>query len=89
MVDHAELVWRLLDDYTQEQVGKALGWVRSKVAEHLALQRIASQAWQIIVATFEPKNEEKLDDVATKNVAPATNDNNVSSTLRPRPSPGS
>jgi DNA modification methylase len=52
LIDDAELVWRLCKDYTQAEVGQALGWSRTEVANYAALQKIDAEAWQGIVTTF-------------------------------------
>jgi hypothetical protein len=52
-VDHAELVWRLLDGRTQQQVADVVGWSRSKVRNFALLSGICSAAWDIVGTTFD------------------------------------
>ncbi len=52
--DHAEMVWRKVKaGQTQQQVAVELGWTRERVRDYAALQKIASEAWSLIGATFQ------------------------------------
>jgi hypothetical protein len=52
-VDHAELVWRkLADGQTQQAVADEMGWTRERVRDYAALQKISSETWTVIGATF-------------------------------------
>ena len=51
-VDHAEAVWRKLENQTQQEVANDLGWSRSMVKQYAALKRINDDAWQVIGTTI-------------------------------------
>jgi hypothetical protein len=75
LVDYAELVWRLEKDYTQKQIGEALGWSRTDVANYAALEAIAEDVWSIIVTTFASGSVPTGSDTVTEDVTGVTNDN--------------
>jgi site-specific DNA-methyltransferase (adenine-specific) len=76
LVDEAELVWRLCADYTQAQVGEALGWSRDMVQKYAALHDIDTEAWRVIVTTFEatppPAEKKAVTDDVTVVTSPFT-----------------
>jgi hypothetical protein len=73
MADDAELIWRLADEaYTQEQIGKALGWSRDRVMDYTSLHKIDEAAWCVIVATFRHVPADDDATAATAHVAVAT-----------------
>ena len=47
-VDHAEAVWRKLENQTQQEVADDLGWSRSMVAQYSRLGKIYDEAWLIV-----------------------------------------
>jgi predicted transcriptional regulator len=66
--DAAELVWRLCADYTQKQVGKALGWTQPQVSQYVGLKKIASEAWQVIITTFQQRTPASKKGVVIDNI---------------------
>jgi site-specific DNA-methyltransferase (adenine-specific)/modification methylase len=50
-VDYAETVWRKLEDATQQEVADEMGWSRSYVKQYAALQKLDSEAWEVIGTT--------------------------------------
>lgn len=66
LIDDATLVWRLCQDYTQAQVGEALGWSREQVKDYVSLEKIDRAAWDIIGATFEEPAFEDDEDAAPR-----------------------
>ncbi len=53
MVDYAEFIWaRIKEGYKQREVAEMLGWGKSQVANYAAMEKICSEAWQIIFTTF-------------------------------------
>lgn len=75
-VDHAELVWRLLEGRTQQGVADLLGWKRGQVGKYSMLQGICRDAWSIVaesvVPTFQKKGTTDDDDTGTENVPVGT-----------------
>ena len=66
-VDFAELVWRKLKEgFTQQQVAKDLGWSREVAKDYAALEKIGSDAWQIVGATFRHCTKGDNETVAPK-----------------------
>jgi hypothetical protein len=67
MVDDAALIWRLrADEYALAEMAQALGWNRvhtpdepadTQVAHYLALQKIHTEAWQIVFTTLAGSHE--------------------------------
>jgi DNA modification methylase/ParB-like chromosome segregation protein Spo0J len=73
LVTNAEFVWaRVEEEYTQQEIGDMLGWSRDKVADYVSLKKIDSNAWAVIVATFEGVATIEVNGVATPIVASAT-----------------
>jgi len=52
-VDHAEAIWRKLEDATQQQVADDLDISRSQVAQYSRLQKISGEAWEIVTACMD------------------------------------
>lgn len=71
-VDDAELIWRLSEIMTQTEIGSVLGWSRDLVARYVALKKICTDAWTIIVTTINETVTELIDEGVTKNVMPVT-----------------
>lgn len=73
LVTHAEFIWeRSKEGKTQEEIADMLGWKRPSVRDYALLQKIAKEAWDAIVATFENTTTSGDDEVATSFVATAT-----------------
>jgi len=70
-VDDAELVWKLVETgRKQEDVAGIMGWSRDLVAKYVALNKIDSIAWQVVVTTFAvsvtlPSSNGVTDDVTS------------------------
>lgn len=72
-VDHAELVWRKLKDgQTQQQVAEDLEWTLNKVKKLSMLQNISSDAWKLVVPTFQLVGTDDDEDMGTKIVPTGT-----------------
>ncbi|MBE9194237.1 hypothetical protein IQ219_02595 [Synechocystis sp. LEGE 06083] len=71
-VDDAELIWRLLESSTQQEVASALKWSRSQVADYKQLSKLCGKAWNGIVASFQYSCDTQKEDDATNIVATAT-----------------
>lgn len=70
-VDDAELVWRLTETFTQEQTAKAMGgWSRAQVSQYAMLNKIDSEAWNIVATSFNDVVADSDDDAVAD---PATN----------------
>jgi hypothetical protein len=62
----AELIWRKLEDMTQQEVAGELGWSREGVRNYAALRKICSQRWHVVGTTFGavvPFSERLLRDI--------------------------
>lgn len=70
-VDDAELIWRMLEKNTQEEVGKTLGWSRAKVKDYNSLSKISTKTWRLIGATFNNNRTNEEDTDAPDNGATA------------------
>src|SRR2546427_423488 len=76
-IDHG---WRLCAEYTQAQVGEALGWSRETVKDYIALDTLDKDAWTVISATFAPRAMDHDDDAAPDVGAGAPHENKESTT---------
>ncbi len=73
LVTYAEFVWaRAEEEYTQQQIATMLGWGRTQVANYVALKNICSEAWRMIVTTFEGVVTNNKEDVVTRDVTTVT-----------------
>lgn len=70
-VDDAELVWRLVEQHTQAEAAKAMGWSREAVKDYAALQKIAADAWAVVGASFSDFAPTDENDFAPDNGATA------------------
>ncbi len=67
-VDVAELVWRKLDGgMTQQEVGDELGKGRGDVSNHVALRKIAPEAWKVVATTARGDVAKDGDGAVAKN----------------------
>lgn len=65
-VDDAELVWRLTETFTQEQTAKAMGWSRAQVSQYAMLNKIDSEAWDIVATSFQNTVADDDDDAVAE-----------------------
>jgi predicted transcriptional regulator len=73
LVTHAEFIWKRSEEgKTQAEIAEMLGWSRGRVGDYSSLQSISSEAWDIIVGTFD-NIPTSADDVApSQNVGTPT-----------------
>lgn len=66
-VDDAELVWKLTESFTQEQAAKAMGgWSRAQVSQYAMLNKIDSEAWDIVATSFQNTVADDDDDAVAE-----------------------
>jgi hypothetical protein len=51
-VDYAELIWRKLEDLTQQEVAGELGWSREGVKNYWSLYKICKLPGKLLVRVF-------------------------------------
>lgn len=72
LVTHAEFVWARKEHHTLAGIAEIMGWSEAKVKQYSALSAIKSEAWDVIVTTFENAGNLVEDDEVTKEVTPVT-----------------
>lgn len=72
LVTFAEFVRQQSERYTLAEIGNMLGWSEAKTKQYSALAGICTDAWDVIVTSFEKCSNQDATDSVTKEVTPVT-----------------